>query len=386
MVVNIERLKMIAHVFLLSIWLNFGLVKCNVLPDILPSILEEFRINQPIISDDMLGKKEIIEVVKKLNYQGYSIGFSQKQFNPYQSYVIFTDSLIKFKWNNPTYTPILVVSKMQTKDDLKEVDVSIGGEVLFLDRVSLKVYESYLINKIQKSHYLGQFHINNTGNEAIFVPSKEYIPNMENRRGNFFGMQLTGGIALLLDDPEHYLNLVKFLPHKNVYDVTKLVGNPEYSDLLYGMVEGMVLKLMETKFNFTSKLFSRKDKKKGSPHVLLNGTAVIDKEGVFQDLIEGSIEFVWDPFIMLPIRLQFVDFLSPIWNSHDAIFVPIKDSSEEIDWEVFLGPFGIEVWIAIVIKCVILSILVSIIEWVHGYKLVSKALVIIYYLIVIETY
>ena len=365
-------MKIFVFAFFLSVWLHFGWVKCYLLPNNLPSILKEFRIIQPLILNYMLERKEMIQVVKNLNYHGYSSGFSYKQFDPYQSCIIFRENLTEFKWNNPTYTPIVVVSKMETMEDLKEVHVSIGGEVLFLDSVSLKVYESYTINRIQINRYLGQFHIKNTSDEATFVPFKEFSPSMENRRGNFFGMQLTGGIFLLLDDPENYLNLIKFIPQKNVYDVTNLVGNPEYSDLFYGMVEGMILKLMETKFNFTSKLFSRKDKKQGSPHVLSNGSTVIDKEGIFQDLMEGSIEFVWDPFIMLPIRLLFVDFLSPMRSSHDAIFIPIEDSSEETDWNVFLGPFGTEVWIAIVIKCVILSILVSIIEWFHGYKLVSK--------------
>ena len=157
-----------------------------------------------------------------------------------------------------------------------------------------------------------------------------------------------------------------------MYDVTNLVGNPEYSGLFYGMVEGMILKLMETKFNFTSKLFSRKDNKQGSPHVLSNGSTVIDKEGIFQDLMEGSIEFVCGYFQMLPIRQQFVDFLPVLWSAHDAIFIPIEDPTEEIDWKVFFKPFAIEVWFAILIKCIIFTTLVSIIEWFHYSRLVRQ--------------
>ena len=142
---------------------------------------------------------------------------------------------------------------MQTEADLKEVDVSIGSEVLFLDWYSFKVYESYSINKIKIRRYLGQLQTYNTSKESSrFFPSEDFIPNMENRRGNFFGMQLTGGIAGMKGDPKDYLNLVKFIPEKDAYDVTNIVGNPKYAGILDDFVERMILKLMENEFNFTS--------------------------------------------------------------------------------------------------------------------------------------
>ena len=193
---------------------------------------------------------------------------------------------------------------------------------------------------------------------------------MENRRGNFYGMQLTGGVDLFEGDPENYLDFIEFIPDKDVYDVTNLVGNPEYSGVLGGFFEEMVLKLMEIRFNFTSKLLLRRDRKIGTPHISSNGSAVIAEEGIFKDLIEGSIEFACGSFIMLPVRLMFVDFLPPMQSVHDAIFIPIEDSSEEIDWNSFLEPFSIEIWIAIVIKCFIFTIFVSIIECSHNFKLV----------------
>ena len=94
-------------------------------------------------------------------------------------------------------------------------------------------------------------------------------------------------------------------------------------------------------------------------------------EGVFQNLVEGSADFVCGAFTMLPLRLQFVDFLPASWSAYDAIFVQNEDTFEEIDWKVFFVPFAIEVWIAIVIKCLVFIILVSIIEYFNDYKLVS---------------
>ena len=66
----LSRLKMLSSCdSILSIWIMFGLLmKCHAISDILPTIMDEFRIYQPILLGDTLKMKEMIEVVKKLNY------------------------------------------------------------------------------------------------------------------------------------------------------------------------------------------------------------------------------------------------------------------------------------------------------------------------------
>ena len=178
---------MFVNAYKLSMCLNFGLAISTFI-DILPNIMDEFKIYQPVILDDM-SEMNMKEVVKHFNFLGYSVGFSQKQMTQYQSFIIFTNHLNQFKWKNATYSPILVVSKIESDNVLKAVDVSVGSEVLFLDWNSLKVYESYRINKIQITRYLGKFHTNNGSKSlATFVPSKDYLSNMENRRCDFYGM------------------------------------------------------------------------------------------------------------------------------------------------------------------------------------------------------
>ena len=211
---------MLSFAFVLSIWIHLDLVeKSNAItPEILPAIMDEFKIQQPIIHSHgkMSESAQMIEVVKIFNYQGYSIGFSQKQLDKYQSSIIFTDELKQFKWTDPTFVPILTVSMIQTEEDLMEVDVSIGCEVLFLDWVSLKVYESYTINNIQITRYLGQFQQNHgSGAAGKFVPAIDYISNMENRRCNFYGLQITGAISWMSEDPRSYPNLVQFFPNND---------------------------------------------------------------------------------------------------------------------------------------------------------------------------
>ena len=359
---------MISNVFTLSIGLNFGLALSTIV-NILPHFMEEFRIYQPLIINDMLEMKYIKEVVKNLNYQGYSIGFGQKQvLNQYLSYVIFTDHLSQVKWNIPSFAVMLVVSKIQAEEDLMEVELGIGCEVLFLDWVSNKVFESYTINKIHITRYLGQFNQNSAG-ETIFVSSQDYIPNMENRRGNFYGLQLTGGIMEMPGEIGNNSNIVGFLPNIDTYDITKLITNPAHYNKFWNIFEVKILKLMEARFNFTSKLLLRKDRKVGTLHISSNGSTKIG-EGLIQNLVEGSLEFIWDYWHTTPIRQQFVGFLPTIRSHRDAIFVPINDTYEEIDWTVFLQPFAPGIWIAIIIKCIIFSTLASIMEWFHDCKLV----------------
>ena len=178
-----------------------------------------------------------------------------------------------------------------------------------------------------------------------------------------------GALYLMSGDPEKYSNLVQFFPNNNTYDITKIANNPNYYEMFENIFELKIFETMESRLNFSSKLFLRRDMKYGSPYNSSNGTAVIG-EGVFQNLVDGSVDFVTYGFFMSPIRLQFVDFLPTIMSTHDAIFVPIEDSSEEIDWKVFFEPFSIEAWIAVITKCVIFTIFVTIIEWFHDFKLV----------------
>ena len=174
--------KILKNSLLLLICLYFGIFRCSYgsLDDI-PFILDEFKIHHPIIINNLIDTKDLVSIIKCMSFLGHQINFSQNQsYKPYQSYLIFTN-LKNFKWNQPTYGPILVVSKFQNEIELNKVDVSIGSQVLFIDWFSLKVYESYTVNKIHVTRYLGQFRYQKTGNNDMkFFHSKDYIPCIRN--------------------------------------------------------------------------------------------------------------------------------------------------------------------------------------------------------------
>lgn len=339
----------------------------NGLPDDIPSILDEFKIRHPIIINTLIDDKDLVSTVKYMSFKGHQINFSQNQTHhqPYQSNLIFTN-LRNFKWNLPTYAPILVVSRIKNEMELNQVDVSIGSQVLFLDWFSLKVYESYTVNKIHVTRYLGQFQEKKNGkNDMIFFQCKDYTPSIEKRRQNFYGLQIkvaTTKTRLGISNPADFSNEVKFFPNNDTYDVTNMVTTNENKEEFF-----MILKWMETKFNFTAKVFMRKDMKYGSPKVSSNGSIVLG-EGAFRDMFEGSVELICTTVIMLPERAQVGTFLPTIFVKHDAIYIPIN---EYLDWNVFFGPQSTKLWIAVILKCIIFSIFVYVIEWFHNYKLVG---------------
>ena len=337
----------------------------------MPSILDQFKICHPIIINTLIDANALMSIVKCMSSEGQQINFNQNGIDlPYQSYLIFT-KLRNFTWNSPTYAPILVVSRIENENDLNKADVSIGSEVLFLDWFSLKVYESYTVNEIKVTRYLGQFQENKIGkHRMIFVQSKDYTFSMEKRRDNFFGLNIKMGTTRFnlpkgISGPAEFPKEVIFFPNNNTYDVTNLLTNSKNKHSIF-----MSLEWMETKFNFTAKLFLRKDMKYGSPTVSPNGSVILG-DGVFRDMFEGSVDFICDKMVMLPERTHFGTFLPPIYIKHDAIYIPIMDSNEYLDWTVFFGPLSTKLWIAIILKCIIFSFFVYVVEWFHNYKLVS---------------
>ena len=105
----------------LFLCLHLGFVKCNygMIKDKIPPILDEFKINQPIIRNALLDSKDLTNIVKRLCLKGYSINFSKNHTDyTYQSFLIFTN-LTNFKWSPTSYAPILVVSRIQNQIKLK---------------------------------------------------------------------------------------------------------------------------------------------------------------------------------------------------------------------------------------------------------------------------
>ena len=348
------------------------MVASNISEDKLSFILKEFQVKQPIIQNKLLNQNSLIHLMKKLYFNGHSIGFCQNKIQfLYQSYVIFT-YISNFNWTFQTKAPGLVVADFQNEKDLSKMNISIGNELFFMDRNSLKVYEAYQINEVQVTKYLGKFHEDTNKSKLEFKPSENFDTPLVKRRNNFHGIQLNGiGETITENFPRDKVKIYS-KDGKTYYDITNLQKDP---GLFYAPFGVPILQILQKKLNFTSYLYILKGQAIGSPRKIYNEAIVIG-DGMFQNLINGtpelgSPEFIWTPLSILPIRTQFVDFMTPIYSEHVAIFIPNEEVGNAIDWTPFINPFSHSLWISIIIKCILFTILLSIIEWFHNYKIVS---------------
>ena len=274
--------------FNLKIFFTWALFICmvasNISEDKLSFILKEFQVKQPIIQNKLLNQNSLIHLMKKLYFNGHSIGFCQNKIQfQYQSYVIFT-KISNFNWTFQTKAPGLVVADFQNEKDLSNVNVSIGNELFFMDRNSLKVYEAYQINEVQVTKYLGKFHEDTYKLKLEFMPSENYDTPMVKRRNNFHGLQLNGiGRTITENFPNDEVRMYS-KDGKTYYDITNLQKDPQLFFTPFGVP---ILQILQKQLNFTSHLYIQKGQALGSPQMLDNGTIQIG-EGMFQNLIKGS--------------------------------------------------------------------------------------------------
>ena len=356
---------------LCALSMYFAFVTAHNLMEKMPVIMEKFQINQPIIENTFLSQNHLINVVKVLSFNGHSIGLNQNKRHHFQSFIIFSQ-INNFNWTFHTHAPVLVISNIQQEEDLGKVNVQINDEVLFMDWKSQKVYESYQINSKHIIKYLGQFQDPIEINNEKVIPShfdqsESYQSPMIKRRKNFHGLKLN--IITGIKD-EKFLGNEDKVYHKHnktYYDVTNLKNDPK---LFWYPIVIPILHILETELNFTSHLFIQEGQKVGSPYFLEDGTISIG-DGMFQNIINGSADLILNEMSILPIRRQFVDFLTPFSFGHIAIFIPNREVNEAIDWTAFLDPLSNYVWMAIIFKCIVFASLVYVIEWFHNYKVVS---------------
>ena len=66
----------------------------------------------------------------------------------------------------------------------------------FLDLDTYNIYESYAINKVKVTNFLGNFLLQNSS----FIKSKDFHPSMVKRRRNFHGIQLKGMDSIIIEN------------------------------------------------------------------------------------------------------------------------------------------------------------------------------------------
>ena len=166
-------------------------------PNIIVDMTEQFRIYNPtiIVNDTNFKLIDQIKLYKMFLNRGHVICFNFDDSKYNQTFVVFSQ-MQNFHWEIHTDVPVLVVSKIQNNADFEHIDIPLDAEVYFVDYDTFKVYESYTINQILTTRYLGKFEIGN--NHAFFKEANDFISSFIKRRGNFHGLQIKGKYMLFV--------------------------------------------------------------------------------------------------------------------------------------------------------------------------------------------
>ena len=356
-----------SRVFLMGFYLFVESYECNILlpPNVILALIEELRIINPTIMYNHGSVNHLLKtkLVKEFGNHGKTIRYYQvggkNQY--YCNNIIFTD-LQKFNFNLIGNHPTLIITQIQNEGDLDLINLSINTEMYFIDELSWKIYETYTINQIHVTNYLGK--IRNISDKIVL---DQQISSFDKRRRNFHGVQLNGMMEFqkpFIYFSDDFVSKVDYFSNNQTYDMTNIVSGV-YIEVLHSL---------EKVLNFSTKLYMRKDRKWGMPQKLLNGTTILD--GMLKSVVEDdSIDFIWSSFSMLPSRFPFVDFLPPLSKEYVGIFIPNQDSVEKIQYNLFLEPFSMNVWVAILVTDMVIGCLIFAIQWLCT----NKTLVIIYY-------
>ena len=302
------RLVFVYYSIIFSLWFssNTTTVNCSFWPII--QILQHFRIVQPAFqnTNNFLDNEEMFKLNKELSRNDVNIYFISETMHSSCSHSIITfTKLESFEWKitSTSNVPNIVISHINNFTELDQVKLSLIDEVYFLDWASLNVYETYTINNIPIINHLGHFKSNL--NSLSFYASNGYISSFEKRRGNFHGLHLRAMTEKswspnILDLSEHFPSRVTYFSNNDTFDVTDHTKG-SFSDLLH---------YLEEHFNFSTRIYKRKDSKWGYPKLLPNGTEIVD--GMIHNLVENSADFIIAPLAILSARLPYVDYLQPM--------------------------------------------------------------------------
>ena len=304
------------------------------------SLMNELNIISPTILDNnaIVNHYQKMKFVKEISKLGNSVSYDNKKTNPN---IIFThlDDLQKIlDICNQTATTLVVTNIFQIKD-LHHMSkcLTIDKRIYFLDGFSWKLYETYTINKILITNFLGHVEVEN----GKFVYSKPCIPGFEKRRSNFFGLQLNGMIEFespYVIFPNNFTSKVQYFKNNNTYDMTN-VADGIFINILHSL---------EKSLNFSTKLYLRRDRKWGMPLTFPNGSFVLD--GMIKSLVEvDAIDFIWTSLDIVPERIPYVDFLPAMAYDHGAIFIQDHEKMYQIQFSLFLEPLTLKLWIAILL-------------------------------------
>ena len=299
---------------------TFSTAKCDgiIQAKTLNAFVRQFRAPQPLPIFYNTAKETKTTLIKSMSKNGVSLDWSEE-----------LQHSIKF---------LLVISQNDSLLDQNE-EINIDQQIYFLTS-SLNLYEKYTINNILIKQKLGHF----VG--SFYTPEEAIEQNFQKRRHNFHGFKLIA----LIGEEGNYITIESFknapyFPSNQTYDVT-------------GLVEGPILNIwmtLEKKLNFTTEMYTRKDKKWGVPTQHPNGSISVP-DGHLKDIMVGSADIFLTSLAITYNRYLVVDYLVPVISFSNGIFIKKDSIHESLDFEVFQKPFDKWTWTTLISISLIITI------------------------------
>ena len=189
-----------------------------------------------------------------------------------------------------------------------------------------------------------------------FKWQKDVNPDFIKRRSDFHGIVLKGMVGFFGWDmfaaDSRYMEKAPYFRINETYQVN-------------GFTDGLfhdILMTLQDRLNFTTVLYKRKKDIWGFINSE-NGT--YEGTGMIGDIFFKRADIAVPTFSITLERAIFVDFLPPITSSTSGIYIPTSNA-EIIDFETYLAPFSLILWITLALTGVTFATWRFILLKVHG--------------------
>lgn len=210
--------------------------------------------------------------------------------------------------------------------DLNSFSPRINQQLYFYDSADLSLRETYVVNGIRTTAFLGRVSDNGT-----FVPGyRGSQPFLERRASDLGGLELVATV----ETQAPYVIVEKEGEEAIVSasgDVFHAVG---WDDLSGEFAD--VFRVLSREMNFSVRLLRREDRQ---------WAAIKDGKwtGMVSTLLKGEADLALVSLTMTELRATAVDFLLPVGLETAAIFIR-KATLEEYDWIVFVELLATPLW------------------------------------------
>ena len=237
---------------------------------------------------------------------------------------------------------LIIVDAKSFKAIMKNLKIEIDQKIFVIKIPSLEVFETYVINENQIKRKLGR--ISRNSSKLIWDPTIE--KSFIKRRSNFLGKQL----KVMTEEYKPTVTLDPNYKRKALY----FPQNQTY--LVNGFISGIhhdILTSLQNQLNFTTNIYKRKDGVWGFVQKHPNETYTAS--GMVGDVIYQNADLIVADLTFNLDRSLFIDFTIYISPDNIGLYTLSHFEAMEYDYDTFLAPFRLELWIMISIIVVLIS-------------------------------